>query len=453
MMAVWSETNIIEISQNKRIDSEFFHPEYISAENLVSEVGNTSYLGFLGQFVIGPFGSAFHVDNYDSNEQYRYIRGKDVKPFQLKNGDNVYLPKKDFERLKKYSICEDDLIISVVGTLGNVAIIPKNETGIFSCKSTLFRNSSIDPYYLLAYLNSKYGHKCLLRRQRGAIQTGLNKDDLKTVPVPIFSDATHSCIGELIRKALKLYFESEGLYTKAQKLLEKELALEKMKFENPVGYEARFSDIVFARRIDSQCYRSEYINYEKYLREHSQIDDLKNLVESPLKGKQMAVSSDGALNYASIKDIQGLELISDSFCHFSSDTRIADKGDLLLAITGATIGKIGIVDRYDRLAFSGDLLGLRVKNAIDPFYLLAVMQSPIGQSQCKRWITGSTNGHLAPEDVGKIVIPRLGNEKEQLISEKIKGSLKAKGESETLLEKAKNRVEELIEQAAEQSPA
>ncbi|SLM29636.1 hypothetical protein MTBBW1_1900001 [Desulfamplus magnetovallimortis] len=345
------------------------------------------------------------------------------------------------------------MIISVVGTLGNVAIIPKNQIGIFSCKSTLFRNSSIDPYYLLAYLNSNYGRKCLLRRQRGAVQTGLNKDDLKTVPVPIFSDIIHNYIGQLIRKALKLNFESQVLTTKTQQLLENELGLDKLKFENPVGYEANFSEIVFARRIDSQCYRPEYINYEKHLREHSQIDDLRNLVESSVKGKQMAISSDGTLNYASIKDIQGLELISDSFCHFSSDTRIADKGDLLLAITGATIGKIGIIDRYDRLAFSGDLLGLKVKNNIDPFYLLAVMQSPIGQSQCKRWITGSTNGHLAPQDVGKIVIPRLGNQKEQLISEKINESLKARCESEILLEKAKTRVEELIEKAAEQSPA
>ncbi|WP_222424126.1 hypothetical protein, partial [Desulfamplus magnetovallimortis] len=89
-MAVWSEANIVEISQNKRIDSEFFHPEYISAENLVSKVGNISHLGFLGQFVIGPFGSAFHVSNYELNEKFRYIRGKDVKPFQLKNDDNVY---------------------------------------------------------------------------------------------------------------------------------------------------------------------------------------------------------------------------------------------------------------------------------------------------------------------------------------------------------------------------
>lgn len=58
----------------------------------------------------------------------------------------------------------------------------------------------------------------------------------------------------------------------------------------------------------------------------------------------------------------------------------AERGHLLLAITGATIGKIGIVNRYEKLAFSGDLLGLNLNDSIDPHYFLTVMQSPIGQS-------------------------------------------------------------------------
>jgi hypothetical protein len=138
-MAVWSETNIIEISRNKRIDSEFFHPAYISAEELVKKVDQAILLGLIGQFIVGPFGSTFHVNNYDFNSYFRYIRGKDVKPFQLKDDDNVYIPEEDFYRLSKYSIIPEDLIISVVGTLGNVAIVPENIKGIFSCKSTLFK--------------------------------------------------------------------------------------------------------------------------------------------------------------------------------------------------------------------------------------------------------------------------------------------------------------------------
>lgn len=242
--------------------------------------------------------------------------------------------------------------------------------------------------------------------------------------------------------------QSQSLYTQAQQLLEQELGFDKLTFEKPVRYEARFSEVMEGRQIDSQCYSPKHVNYEKYLRANSRYELLRSMLSGTVKGKRMIALDEGSLKYASIKDIQGLELVTDSFCSPAPDTRIAEKDTLLLAITGATIGKVGIVNRYDSLAFSGDLLGLTTKDTISPHYLLAVLQSPIGQSQCLRWITGSTNGHLAPNDVGKIVIPRLKEKSEQKISEFIVGALSARKESEVLLEQAKSRVESLIEEAA-----
>jgi len=51
-------------------------------------------------------------------------------------------------------------------------------------------------------------------------------------------------------------------------------------------------------------------------------------------------------------------------------------------------------------------------------------------------------------DVGKIVIPRLEKKKEERIAQNVAESLRARMESKQLLEKAKQMVEDLIEQAA-----
>jgi len=75
---------------------------------------------------------------------------------------------------------------------------------------------------------------------------------------------------------------------------------------------------------------------------------------------------------------------AEDFFSLSLDSQIANMQDLLLAVTGATIGKIGIVERYNELAHSGDLLALKTKGEIDPYYLLVLMESPIGQSQSHR---------------------------------------------------------------------
>lgn len=141
-------------------------------------------MGTDAEFLIWPFGSSFTVENYTDDDTYRYIRGKDVKPLTLMDNDNVYMPEADFVRLKKYSLQKNDVLVSVVGTLGNSAIVSENNLpAIFSCKSTVVRPKLFNPKYLTVYLNCEYGYKLLVRKARGAIQLGLNLDDLKDLLV------------------------------------------------------------------------------------------------------------------------------------------------------------------------------------------------------------------------------------------------------------------------------
>jgi hypothetical protein len=111
-----------------------------------------------------------------------------------------------------------------------------------------------------------------------------------------------------------------------------------------------------------------------------------------------------------------------------------------------TIGKIGIVKRYSQLAFSGDLC-LRVNPEINSHYLLVALDHSIGQVQFNRWITGSTNGHLAPRDVQRIQVPRFKRGTEDRTAGFVEESLTRRLESEKLLQQAKNRVEQPIEEA------
>ena len=178
--------SIIQKSQlegARRLDAEYFQPEYLELEKSLLKTNSYTIWGDLkGRFITGPFGSEFNVENYSESTKYRYIRGKDVKEFFLLDDDNVYIPEKDYGRLNKYSLQSGDILISVVGTLGNSAIVSdKSLPAIFSCKSTLFRTDKLSPYYLIAYLNSKYGQNLLLRNARGQVQSGLNISDLKTL--------------------------------------------------------------------------------------------------------------------------------------------------------------------------------------------------------------------------------------------------------------------------------
>lgn len=81
--------------------------------------------------------------------------------------------------------------------------------------------------------------------------------------------------------------------------------------------------------------------------------------------------------------------------------------DIVVAITGATIGKSGLIAKQLMpLSFSGDIARLRInKKLCDPLYIDSFLQSELGQIQIYKWINGATNLHLATEAIEEIIVP------------------------------------------------
>lgn len=456
-MAVWSIVKNADLSINKRMDSEFFQPKYIKAEKSIKSIPNGN-LGALGRFIIGPFGSAFHVSNYDPNSQYRYIRGKDVKPFQLLEDDNVYMPEKDFIRLKKYSVQQNDLLISVVGTLGNVAIVPDGEQGIFSCKSTIFRNSVIDPYYLITYLNSSYGKECLLRRQRGAIQTGLNKDDLKTIPVPIFNDEIQKAIGEKIKLSLKLSCEAKTLYIKAAKLLEQELGVDKIHFKNQRIHKASFIELIEKNRFDSEYFKPKYKQLKDLIKSYANgwerfLVNIQYLRPNIDPSKTPSKSYD----YIELSDIDPTLGIIKGSCIVtgkeapSRAKRQILKDDIIASSVVGSVNKSAIVTEAENnfLASTG-FFHFR-SSYYSPQFLLLLVRSKIITEQLIQESTGGILSAVPDGNLKNLIIPKIPFELQDIITEMVANSHNANKESKRLLELAKTEIETLIEQAAQAS--
>ena len=159
-----------ELEFSGRIDAEYYQKKYLAYQDIINR-HDVLPLFKIADFLIGPFGSAYDTSSYVEQSDYRYIRGQDVKPFLLQDTSPRYMADSDFFRLKKYALSSNDILVSVVGTLGNACIIQNHEIpAIFSCKSTAIKSTGINPFYLLCYLNSKYGKSLLLRKERGAIQ-------------------------------------------------------------------------------------------------------------------------------------------------------------------------------------------------------------------------------------------------------------------------------------------
>ncbi len=144
-----------EVLEARRYDAEYFKPFNLTAEKLITN-SDFLYLENLGKFIIGPFGSTVKVEDYVEDKQYKYIRGKDIKNGVLSDVDNSAVNKEKFDSLPKYHLKNNDVLITVVGTLGNVAIYRDSfGPAIFSCKSTVFRSNKINPEFLMIFLDTK----------------------------------------------------------------------------------------------------------------------------------------------------------------------------------------------------------------------------------------------------------------------------------------------------------
>ncbi|MBU1327210.1 restriction endonuclease subunit S [Patescibacteria group bacterium] len=449
--------SIIQKSQlegARRLDAEYYQPEYLHLVNdLVRTHSYKSWNGIKGKFTTGPFGSEFNVENYVTEGKYRYIRGKDVKEFIIADNDNVYIPEKDFERLKKYSLDEGDILISVVGTLGNVAIVDKYSLpAIFSCKSTVFRTDSINPHYLISYLNSKYGKNLLLRCMRGHIQVGLNIDDLKYLLIFIPPKGKQEEIGRLFLKSQESLSESKRVYVRAEKLLLDELGLADFQFSEDLTFEVNFSDVKNFNRMDADYFQPKYqLIVDKIIKKKRMLGiakRIKNTVKPTpdIEYNYIEISNVNAGNgEVTFNRILGKELPANAKIGLSGN-------ELIISKVRPTRGAIAIIPQEfsDNFIASG---AFSVFNVGYPMreYLQVVFRSVVGKLQLERPTTGTSYPTITDEDIENTWVPDLSLDIQQKIADLVQQSYEARKKSKELLEEAKRKVEEMIEKGMKHS--
>lgn len=94
---------------------------------------------------------------------------------------------------------------------------------------------------------------------------------------------------------------------------------------------------------------------------------------------------------------------------YSSKQRL-EKGDVLIVITGATIGKVGFWNYDGEYYLGGDIVKFNTGNYFLNEIYAALLRTKPYQLQLKRCITGATNGHLALRDLECLPMPNIVDE-------------------------------------------
>ena len=313
-----------------------------------------------------------------------------------------------------------------------------------------------NPGFVSAYLNSSFGQRLADRERTEQMNPYLPVGSLGKLLIPVIDIKKQEQIDEIVRRRFELLSDSNRLYTQAQQILESELGLDELEFEKPVGYTARFSELEESRRADAQHYQPRFAHLMRAVERHNpaRIRAIRTLNR---RGVQPEYVEGGDVAAINSQHLGPNHLAYDSFARTSrkwfelSPFAHVQPDDLLIYTTGAYVGRTNVyLDDQPALA-SNHVNILRLTSGIDAAYMALVLQGKVGQFQTAKHARGSAQAELYPADIDKFLVPLLPASLQAEIGDLVRNSLNKQRESKSLLEQAKARVEQLIEEAVAKS--
>lgn len=167
--------------------------------------------------VAGPYGASLTKGMY-SAYGYRVYGQQQVIPDDFSIGE-YFISAEKYEEMRRYKVFPDDLLVSVMGTIGQVAVVPTSiAPGIINPRLVRYRcGPLIRPRYLQRVLMSRQHQEHLALESRGTTMDGLNMQTLGRIPVPTPPDTEQLQILEYVTDQVRKF---DTLTAEAQRAID-----------------------------------------------------------------------------------------------------------------------------------------------------------------------------------------------------------------------------------------
>jgi len=462
-MAVFSIVKLSELEGAKRIDAEYYKPEYLEIRNKLSSI-STKEIKDISKSVVS-FG-AYSLCNYISfqKEGIPYLNVENIKEGYIDWSDIKYIDPLVHKLLWKSKVREGQVILTMAGTIGNATVAYKVPSELNSnqatAKITLKRGFS--PFYLAVFLNSFYGKIQTKWEIVSNVQPNIFLWQIKRIKV--FVPKGHDLIEKiekLYKNGLGLLSHANPLYSQAETLLLEELGLKDFKPRYEKTYTANLSDAFSAHRIDAEYFQPAYEEVIEKLRENNiELQPLRKFILSIQKGIEPGSENyqDEGKPFIRVSNLskygftdRDQKYLSEELYLQLRETYEPKQGDFLLT-KDATPGIAYVVKEQIEGIISSGILRLQINDSeINKEYLALCINSIIGKMQIERDCGGSVILHWKPEQVKRLQIPLLPLSIQQEIASLVQQSHEARKKAKELLEIAKKAVEIAIEEGEEKA--
>lgn len=439
-----------------RMDTTFYKPEFLEAENVLKANPLTITIDEIAlKIKDGPGGWNVSKEDYTSNpDGIPFLGVGDIKDgFSIENATRIF--KQKHIGLKASALKPNDVLLSVRGTPGFSAVVPKDikECNISASLVLIRLKKDANSYYISTFLSSKYGLFQTFRLSCKAVQPDINLSEVRSIKIPIPSSSFQSSIESLIKTAHEKRKEAEKKLQEAEEILEKELGWKELELNHDKAFETSFSHL--ERRFDPEYFKSRYERIKEVLISKN-ANTLSEAVKVITKRADFRKIPNKTIRYVAIADIdsESSQIVSHTkmlaYQAPSRATYAIKEGFILTATSGNSTGtkrhaSCFVTKKEDGFICTNGLVPLQPKEGTEPLYLLFYLKSPFFLEQVRRELTGAAIPAISLEYMKQVLVYLPLNKIQAGIAKLVETSNQLRTESRDLIEQAKKEVENMIE--------
>ena len=442
-----SEIYLSALERTKRIDAEFFRKEFIRNETALLKTSSVP----ISELVAVSDGNHFSISDEFIDDGIPYYRGQDITgQFFAEQSSPIGITRTAFEipHMRRSHLKKGDVLLSIVGTVGSLALVGSNRDATCSCKLAIFRPKSIESEFLAIYLASKPGAAQIQRFRRGTVQTGFLLEDTDQIFIPQLSKKfTKAVVGKVAAARAALESAREAQEQAEGKLIES-LGLNSWKPPTPLSYEARVSEALQADRLDAEFFQPRIKELYRLLGDKAQcIRDVANLRQDRFSGTK------NPLNYLEIGAVSPDGTIADSIIEGdeapSRATWFVERGDVLTSTVRPIRGLTAIIEDSQHGSVASSGFAVLTPKGISSELLLCYLKLPQICELMDLHTSASMYPAISVPDILGLPFKHPGKKTEEKIVSLIQEARSKRAHSKSLLERAKRAVEIAIEESEE----
>jgi type I restriction enzyme S subunit len=447
-MAVFNVIKLSELEGAKRLDAEYYKPEYLELLSRLRKMGCVRIKDV-----------AFPVRRKFKPKKGKYFDYIEISDVDLKTGEfnTSKIIGEEAPDRAQWVVNKDDILISTVRPIRNAVAIIKEERKNLVCSSgfCVLHPKTVQANYLFLYLKIPSIAKLLNRYTTATEYPAVNWNDVLNIPIYVGSKEFQMRIALIIDKSFALLNRSRYLYSQAEFLLLEELGLKDFKPKYEKTYTANLSNAFSAHRIDAEYFQPAYEEVIEKLRDNNiELQPLRKFILSIQKGIEPGSENyrDEGKPFIRVSNLskygftdRDQKYLSEELYQQLRETYEPKQGDFLLT-KDATPGIAYVVKEQIEGIISSGILRLQINDTeINKEYLALCINSIVGKMQVERDCGGSVILHWKPEQVKRLQIPLLPLSIQQEIASLVQHSHEARKKAKELLEIAKRAVEIAIE--------